>query len=305
LLLLCIALVLAKDKDNVAAFNKLKDTRYGRMMFNTHDHIIGASLEHYGEWSTAEIKLLRAIVKEGDTVVDVGAHIGTFAVPLAKAAGPSGVVYAFEPQRMVFQLLTGNVALNSLSNVLTFRQAVGETEVAAVQIAALDPEANQNWGAFSIKTASARGDGEPLRDSDNHVLSELNTVAAVLGNTVSQTTIDALKLPDCKLIKVDAEHMEVEVLKGGWNTVTRLRPYLFLERHPQSTSETMQVLDDLLKSADYAAYYITSPYFSEDNYNKNNNNGFNPGAGHHNMLAVPQERLKAVSKLMAKHQRLF
>ena len=50
-----------------------------------------------GEWSEPELDLIHYAVQSGDTALDIGANFGLYAYPLAKAVGPNGKVYAFEP----------------------------------------------------------------------------------------------------------------------------------------------------------------------------------------------------------------
>ena len=97
-------------------FNRLKACRHGWMLYNVNDIYIGRSLDLYGEYSEGEIALFRQFLRPGDVVVEIGAHIGTHTVFFAKTVGPTGVVFAFEPQRVVHQTLCANIALNSLSN---------------------------------------------------------------------------------------------------------------------------------------------------------------------------------------------
>ena len=68
-----------------------------------------------GEWSELEYTFFSHFVQKGDIVIDGGANIGAFTIPLAKKVGKSGVVYAFEAQRVLSQLLSANVALNEVS----------------------------------------------------------------------------------------------------------------------------------------------------------------------------------------------
>jgi len=82
--------------------NRLKSCRHGDMIFNVHDQHIGRSLDLYGEWAESELELLALFIKPGDVVVDVGANIGTHAVFFAQRAGATGLVYAFEPQRIIY-----------------------------------------------------------------------------------------------------------------------------------------------------------------------------------------------------------
>jgi len=73
----------------------------------------------------AELSLFGKLAKRGDTICDIGAHIGAYTVPLAAAIGAEGTVHAFEPFRLVFQLLMANVAVNGLSNVYGHQMAPG------------------------------------------------------------------------------------------------------------------------------------------------------------------------------------
>ena len=98
---------------------------------------IGRSLKEYGEWSELEMDTFLHFVSAGDTVVDGGANIGAFTIPLAKKVGEHGQVYAYEAQRIVSQMLNANVALNELSNVHAFHRALGgvpgQTQVPVVR----------------------------------------------------------------------------------------------------------------------------------------------------------------------------
>ncbi|MDO8562106.1 MAG: FkbM family methyltransferase [bacterium] len=69
--------------------------------------------------------LLRRIVKPGDTVVDIGAHIGYFTRRLSKDAGPRGRVFAFEPEPGNFALLRENT--RHCANVECVRAAVSDS----------------------------------------------------------------------------------------------------------------------------------------------------------------------------------
>src|SRR4051812_31054692 len=98
-------------------FNDIAMCRNGPMLYNKHDRYIGESLRKYGEFSAGECELFRQIVRPGDVVVEVGANIGCHPVDLSRLVGPQGLIVAFEPQRLVFQTLCANLALNSCANV--------------------------------------------------------------------------------------------------------------------------------------------------------------------------------------------
>lgn len=57
--------------------------------------------------------------KEGDVIVDIGANVGMFSIPFAKAF-PNVRVLCFEPIKQNFEQLQKNIALNAVSNVEAF-----------------------------------------------------------------------------------------------------------------------------------------------------------------------------------------
>ena len=87
------------------------------MIYNSHDRFIGRSLDLYGEFSEGEAVLFQKILRPGMFVVEVGANLGAHTVVLAQAVAPGGGVLAFEPQRLIFQTLCANLAINSIPNV--------------------------------------------------------------------------------------------------------------------------------------------------------------------------------------------
>ena len=103
----------------------VKACRYGMMMYNKNDRYIGRSLDLYGEFSEAEVAFFRAAIQPGMMVVDVGANIGCHSIAFARLVGPGGRVLAIEPQKQVYQMLVGNVALNHLSHVDTTHGGTG------------------------------------------------------------------------------------------------------------------------------------------------------------------------------------
>ena len=58
-------------------------TRYGRLFVASKDSVIGRSLKVYGEWAEPEIDAYSALLSDGETIIDVGANIGTHSVALA------------------------------------------------------------------------------------------------------------------------------------------------------------------------------------------------------------------------------
>jgi FkbM family methyltransferase len=230
---------------NFTKINCLKQCRYGYMLYNIHDIFIGRSLELYGEFSETEIELLKQIVQPGNLVLDVGANFGTHTVFFAEAVGLEGAVIAFEPQRIVFQSLCANVALNSILNTYTYNVAVGETE-GFIMVPPINYSTANNIGGFSLGTFSH-------------------------GETVKVITIDSLVLPKCHLIKIDVQGMELQVLKGAVTTINQFKPFLYVENDQPEKS------DDLIRyihSLGYNMYWHNPPLYNPNNYFKNSENVF-------------------------------
>jgi FkbM family methyltransferase len=240
-------------------FNRWKQCRFGVMVYNVNDRYVGRSFDLYGEFSWGESDLFRQVVRSGDVVVDVGANIGAHTLQFAQLTGPTGRVYAFEPQRLAFQTLCANMALNNVTNAYCFQQAVGR-QPGTVLVPFLDPSTSVNFGGLSLVDAR-RGDRVPV------------------------TTIDALDLTACRLIKVDVEGMELDVLRGALTTVHRARPILYVENDREAKS------DELLHSLaalDYDLFWHRPPLYNPQNFAGNAENVFK-GIVSVNVVGVPKQ----------------
>jgi hypothetical protein len=80
----------------------VKHCRHGIFMFSRNDNFVGRGLDLYGEWCDFEIQLLRNHIKFGDTVIDVGANIGTHAVAFGNMVGPMGAVHALRCKPILY-----------------------------------------------------------------------------------------------------------------------------------------------------------------------------------------------------------
>ena len=224
--------------------NLCHDFRYGKIMYNQLDEFVGRSLRLYGEFSQGEASLFEQIVKPGHVVVEAGANIGAHTVHLAQLAGDKGQVWAFEPQRLVFQLLAGNVALNSLTNVRCLQKCLGDGGEKSLLVPVLDVNAVNNWGGLEL---GACNEGEP----------------------VEVVTVDSLDLPRCDFFKIDVEGMELKVLRGAERTVRKHRPVIYVEA---DRPDKNPALFAYLRSLDYRLYWHCPPLYNPDNYFRNPEN---------------------------------
>jgi FkbM family methyltransferase len=207
------------------------------MTYNINDLHVGRALDLYGDWAKVESDLFGAILNPGAVVLDVGANIGVHTVYFAGVVGPTGHVIAFEPQRLVYQTLCANLALNSLGNVEAINMGVGVSS-GVLSLPRLDYSSEHNFGGASLGVNQG-------------------------GDEVSVITLDSLDLSSVFLLKVDVEGMELDVLRGGEALLSRCRPVLYVENAEASRSPA---LIDYLQSIDYHLYWHFSPFFTPDNF---------------------------------------
>lgn len=77
-------------------------------------------------YSEFEMDVIRNRIKKGDSVLDIGAHIGYFTLIFAESVGNDGKVFAFEPEPTNFELLKKNVKINNYHNIVLEQKAVSD-----------------------------------------------------------------------------------------------------------------------------------------------------------------------------------
>jgi hypothetical protein len=99
--------------------------------------------------------------------------------------------------------------------------------------------------------------------------------------------LDDLKLEKCRLIKIDVDGNELDVLQSGENTIRACRPFLYIENDIREKSKELLAY---LFTLNYALYWHCAPIFLPDNFAGNSVNHWAPGnVVSQMMLAVPEE----------------
>lgn len=237
---------------------RLKHCRHGVMLYSGRDKYVGGSLDRYGEFSELEANLFSDLIKPGMVVLEIGANIGAHTVHLAKLVGKNGRVVAFEAQRVIFQILCANLALNGIENTYVKCLAVGAV-AGEIMVPRVDYRGDNNFGAISLG-----GDD---------------------GDVVEMIPIDKLKLPACHMIKIDVEGMEKQVLDGARQTIKRFRPSLYVENdRPDKHAELIATLFDL----DYRIWWHLPWLYNPANIAGDSENVF-PNIASFNVLCLPRE----------------
>jgi len=247
-----------------------KACKHGLFIYNPNDTFIGASMEAYGEWCEYELDLLQKFIKEGDTVIDVGANIGTHAIAFSRMVGKSGKVFAFEPQPRLEAILAANVHLNKLQNVFWSDKAVGNEDTKAAIPGMPDDTEKFNFGSVSILHTTRNDPGPSVVD-----MITIDSFAADMSPSV---------------IKIDVEGMEAYVIGGAMETIKRCRPILYIENNGDNSAAIAPVLDEI----DYRSYWSIGPFFNPMNSFKNPTNiwGNKIQTLSANLIAVPNDEIE-------------
>lgn len=153
----------------------------------------------------------------GREIIDIGANNGSFAVDFAHLVGDKGKVYAFEPQRLIYYQLCGNVFMNGLDNVYTFNFALGNVcDTIYMEKSNYYDSGNVNFGNIKVDKKN-----QPLNFSSKQIKADKESI--------TQLTLDSFAFNDVAFIKIDVQGYELNVIKGAEKTIAEHRPYLFIE----------------------------------------------------------------------------
>lgn len=244
---------------------KIKACKHGTFEYFADDEFVGRSLDLYGEYSELEVGALAKILRSGDVVVEVGANIGALTIPMAKMVGPTGCIHALEPQPENYNLLANNIDVNDIGWITPYEVAASDC-FGYDYMPKLSELKHKNYGNVELgKRGSA-------------------------GVTVSK--IDKLlpssrggKLDRLKLLKIDAQGHEIQVLRGACSTIEKFKPIIYCENDdPRYCQELVSKLVDY----GYRCFWHRPTLWNHQNYFKNERNVFG-GIVSINMLCVHED----------------
>ncbi len=170
---------------------------------------VQSQLYLFGTFEPATVKVLKRLVKSGDTVLDIGANVGYLSLVLAKCVGNSGKVFSFEPDAKNFALLKRNLELNADCNIEPIATAVSDSHQ---PIRLYHAKFDFNAGAHS------------MLPSEKHSTDFIE---------ISATTIDDFakshELKKIDVIKIDIEGAEMKAFNSMSETLRQSRPVVVCE----------------------------------------------------------------------------
>jgi FkbM family methyltransferase len=163
------------------------------------------SLFQTGTYEKGTLYFIASCLNRDDCFIDIGANSGLMSIFASQCVGNSGKILAFEAHPETHELLQENIQLNHIENIDTFNFALGnETGKATIY---------DNWNVN-------RGGASLVIHSENST-----------GFEVDVKTLDEVIQNDFqpKMIKIDVEGFEFQVLKGATNTIKNCKPILIIE----------------------------------------------------------------------------
>lgn len=168
-----------------------------KLYIDKGDNTISQQLVQNGKWEEFETEIFKKNIKEGDVVIDIGAHIGYYTLIAAKKVGVNGWVYAFEPDPRNFMLLEKNVHVNNLKNVVLVNKAVTD------------------------KTGSAKLFLSKTNTGDHRIFSNESDRQSV---NISTTTLEDFfnkRSHRVDMIKIDIQGSEMYAFKGALKLIEK------------------------------------------------------------------------------------
>ncbi len=218
----------------------------------------GMPLRHlFGGGKEPEMKILKYLVQDAGSVIDVGANRGTYAWPLSRILSTDRELILIEPQADFIVYL--KKAFKSNSNIRLIQKAASKKDARLQINVELDGNNNRS-GAVSMENYYP-----------NSITQDIETIA-----------IDSLGLEECAFIKIDIDGHELDCLMGSYTTILKTIPVLLIEVEFRMAEKKCLSTYRLLKDAGYLAYsfydfklnVVTEDLFAKQELNQHPDKSF-------------------------------
>lgn len=180
--------------------------------------LIGQCMLRDGYWEGHLHQIYSKLLTKDDIVIDAGANIGFHTVQFAKLAKE---VHAFEPQKLIYNILCTNVLFNDVSdNTFQYDFGLGDKEITLYMepLSSKDePNGMHNFGGLGLDLNATSEQPVPLK------------------------TFDSLGI-DFSVLKMDIQGSEIFALKGMIQSLRKNKPWIMLENYLDQKND-QKVLD--------------------------------------------------------------
>ena len=200
--------------------------------------ILSEILMTSGLWEPYVKAILDKDVENNNVIVDVGAHIGVYTIPLAKKVSK---VIAFEPHPKTSEMLDKSIKLNQLHNVVLIKKIVG------------DLKGKIQYRLSTVPMLSGITNANDNLKSPDKVHSIIETESIDLDTALSmESRVDWLI--------IDVESFEVNVLNGARKILKKYSPKIIIEVHQNNFGKVNEILTNEKYSITrlYDVYYYAA-----------------------------------------------
>lgn len=163
------------------------------------------------------------ILKQGMTVVDIGAHVGLYTVLVAEKTGPKGKIIAIEPEQKNYTRILENIRINNFDNVIVEKTALSD---------------HNGLEKFYVSLSSARH--SLLTQGEKNAFEEIPVKTL-------DSLLEELSVKKVDIIKIDAEGAEMPILRGMEKTLKNNPDSKIIVASYHYPSEVKEVQDFLHK----------------------------------------------------------
>lgn len=195
------------------------------------------------EISIDNIDFFRKFLSEGDFAIDIGSNIGLMTTEMAIVNGKEGLTLAFDPNPYVYEVLSENIKLNpDKTNMLAHNVAITEKE---------------DEFYYNSSEASFGNGGLSLTNESKHGKYSLSTKVKGVNLETLLKKEYADYIPKLKLIKIDTEGYDKEVVKSISSLLKQYKPAIISEVYEHNNDEEKYEQFEVLKSLGYSIYYFS------------------------------------------------
>ena len=184
-------------------------TKDKELIFETDGSCRSAPLEmiNFGEYEKDETEFVINFLRQNDTILDVGAHIGWYTINIGKTF-PKANIYCFEPVSDTYVYLKRNIGYNNINNVKAYNFGLYNE--------------NKEMEFYYFRRGSALASPVDLLErNSNKIHGQVKTLDSLVENGVINRSIDFLK--------IDVEGCEFAVLRGGESVIRESKPMIMIE----------------------------------------------------------------------------
>lgn len=200
-----------------------------------------AHLYLYGSYELPTVKFIRSVLRSGDTAFDIGAQIGYLTLAMATTKLNGIEVHSFEPETHNLERLRANIKLNPGVSVTVVEKAASDVN----GMLRLYLSHDHNSGTHSTVAGG-------VNVSESFI--EIPSIS--IDEYVKSNNISSIRL-----IKIDVEGGELEVIRGAEWTLTTLRPVIVMEMSDALQAArgfTTTEFKQLLAGMGYRSYVLSN-----------------------------------------------